>query len=93
MTKLCNALTYVSFLAIGTSCGWFVVNGLYNLVANEPKIAEGGLLIGQINRNGSIASLVLCALFGLYPFLFGKISNSADGSNEPSTVLCGNERK
>lgn len=75
MTSTCRAgFTYLSFLAVGTSCGWFVVNGLYNLVANEPKIAKGGQLIGEINRNGAVASLVLCAFFGGYPFLFGKIS-------------------
>jgi len=37
-------------------------------------VAPTGQLIGEINRNGAVASLVLCAFFGGYPFLFGKIS-------------------
>eukprot|EP00434_Breviolum_minutum_P027109 symbB.v1.2.023975.t1/scaffold2236.1/size84961/9 len=87
-TSICNgALTYLSFLAVGTSCGWFVVNGLYNLVANEPKIANGGQTLGEINRNGSIASLVLCAFFSLYPFFCGKISNCVQKWSSTGLIL------
>ena len=35
-------ITYLAFLSVGTSCGWFVSNGLYNLIANEPQIGRGG---------------------------------------------------
>ena len=38
----CFGITYLAFLSVGTSCGWFVVNGLYNLIANEPEIGRGG---------------------------------------------------
>ena len=89
MTHLCHAsLTYMSFLAslaVGTSCGWFVINGLYNLAANEPKIAKGGQLIGEINLNGAVASLGLCIVFAIYPLVFGRINNIVE--KRSSTLL------
>ena len=33
-----------------------------------------GALIGEINFVGAITGVVLCAIFGLYPMLFRKIS-------------------
>ncbi|CAJ1355796.1 unnamed protein product [Effrenium voratum] len=61
-----DALTYVAFLLVGTSCGWFVVNGLYNLIANEPEVAKGGQMMGEVNLVGSYVSLALCGGFALY---------------------------
>eukprot|EP00435_Cladocopium_sp_Y103_P029942 s1434_g7.t1 len=88
MRSTCRAgFIYLSFLAVGTSCGWFVVNGLYNLVANEPKIAKGGKLIGEINRNGAAASLVLCFFFAVYPFLFGKLSHRVERWSSTFLIL------
>eukprot|EP00913_Durusdinium_trenchii_P016381 g15398.t1 len=69
-----SSFTFIAFLSVGTSCGWFVVNSLYNLVANEPKIAQGGAMIGLINQVGAIAGLILCSMFGVYPIFCGKLS-------------------
>ncbi|CAK9091400.1 unnamed protein product [Durusdinium trenchii] len=62
-----SSFTFIAFLSVGTSC-------LYNLVANEPKIAQGGAMIGLINQVGAIAGLILCSMFGVYPIFCGKLS-------------------
>ena len=71
-------ITYLAFLSIGTSCGWFVVDGLLNLAANEPQMSRGGAMIGEVNMLGAITGLLLCLIFGLYPMLFGKISQRVE---------------
>mmetsp|Transcript_65827 Transcript_65827/g.154995 ORF Transcript_65827/g.154995 Transcript_65827/m.154995 type:complete len:85 (+) Transcript_65827:70-324(+) len=43
-----DGMVYVAFLAVGTSCGWFVMNGLSNLIANEPDVAQGGKMMGEV---------------------------------------------
>ncbi|OLQ04227.1 hypothetical protein AK812_SmicGene12721 [Symbiodinium microadriaticum] len=67
-----DGTVYVAFLAVGTSCGWFVINGLFNLIANEPDVSQGGKMMGEVTLVGSIVSLLLCGCYFLWMITFGK---------------------
>jgi len=69
---LSDGTVYVAFLAVGTSCGWFVINGLFNLIANEPDVSQGGKMMGEVTLVGSIVSLLLCGCYFLWMITFGK---------------------
>ncbi|CAE7789217.1 unnamed protein product [Symbiodinium sp. CCMP2456] len=69
---LSDGTVYVAFLAVGTSCGWFVINGLFNLIANEPEVSQGGKMMGEVTLVGSIVSLLLCGCYVLWMITFGK---------------------
>lgn len=57
--------TYVSFLLVGTGCGWFLMNAWWGLLANQ-----GGVLPDTISGRAALCSGSVGLVSGLLYFLF-----------------------
>ncbi|CAE7522081.1 unnamed protein product [Symbiodinium natans] len=84
-----DGLVYLAFLAVGTSCGWFVINGILNLIANEPDVSRGGKMMGEVALVGSIVSLLLCGFYFLWMVTCGKPSRRAEQGWSTGLILLG----
>eukprot|EP00933_Yihiella_yeosuensis_P073223 TRINITY_DN8183_c0_g1_i1.p1 TRINITY_DN8183_c0_g1~~TRINITY_DN8183_c0_g1_i1.p1 ORF type:complete len:460 (-),score=44.16 TRINITY_DN8183_c0_g1_i1:200-1579(-) len=79
--RYCNchdAAVYVAFLCVGTSCGWFVINAVSNLIANDANVAKNGKMLGMVIFIGSIVNLAAAGLYALWILIFKRFGKKAE---------------
>lgn len=59
-------ILYTAFSLVGTSCGWFALDAIYNLMANEPEVQQGGKMYGFLSIVNGLGGLGGALLYFIY---------------------------
>jgi hypothetical protein len=77
---------FVVFFFVGTGCGWFVGDAVFQMVANESALQRGGAMFGTLSMVMGFSSLVQCVLY-FSIFSLGSVNLSVKVQQHTTSAL------